>query len=75
MKKCQITAENMYNLDEKRFMIGVEQAIKHILTRKKLSSGIIIGVALWNGNRKWVSFLAAIYAIANVFAPALIYQV
>ena len=43
IEKYQITAENMYNFDEKRFMIGVGQAIKHIMIRKDLQSGEIIG--------------------------------
>lgn len=73
MERYRITAENMYNFDEKRFMIGVGQAVKRILTREELRSGEIIG-ASQDRNREWVSLLAAIFALANVVPPALIYQ-
>lgn len=55
MEKYQITAENMYNFDEKRFIIGVEQAVKRIITREELRSGEIIG-ASQDGNREWYQF-------------------
>lgn len=73
MKRYQITAKNMYNFDEKGFMIGVGQAVKHILTRDKLQSREIIG-ASQDGNREWVSLLATICTLADVILPALIYQ-
>ena len=43
MEKYRITVENIYNFDEKGFMIGVGQAVKHIMTKKELRSGEIIG--------------------------------
>lgn len=43
MEKYRITAENMYNFDEKGSMIGIGQAVKRILTREELRSGKIIG--------------------------------
>ena len=73
MKRYQITAKNMYNFDEKSFMIGVGQAVKRILTRDKLHSCEIIG-ASQDGNREWVSLLATIFALADVILLALIYQ-
>lgn len=36
MGKYQITVENMYYFDAKDFMIGIGQAIKHIMIREKL---------------------------------------
>lgn len=54
-------------------MIGVGQAVKRILTREELRNGEIIG-ASQDGNREWVSLLAAICAVADVIPPALIYQ-
>ena len=32
----------MYNFDNKRFIIGVGQTVKHIITRKKLQNDKII---------------------------------
>ena len=63
----------MYNFDEKGFMIGVGQAVKRIMTKGKLRSGEIIG-ASQDGNREWISLLAAICAVADVIPPTLIYQ-
>lgn len=54
-------------------MIGVGQAVKRILTREELRNGEIIG-ASQDGNREWVSLLAAICAVADVIPQALIYQ-
>lgn len=45
MKKYLITAENIYNFDEKRFIIGVGQAVKRIITREELRSSEIIGAS------------------------------
>lgn len=36
MEKYQITSENIYNFDKKKFMIEVKQAIKYIIIKKKL---------------------------------------
>ena len=51
MEKYRITAENMYNFDEKGFMIGVGQAVKCIMIREKLRGGEIIR-ASQDGNRE-----------------------
>ena len=48
MEKHWITAENMYNFDEKRFMIGLGQAVKRIMTREELRRGKILGVSKTN---------------------------
>lgn len=44
-------AENIYNFDEKWFMIRVRQAVKYIMTRKKLQHDKIIRVSQ-NRNRE-----------------------
>lgn len=51
MEKYRITAENMYNFDEKGFMIWVGQAVKRTLTREELLSGEIIA-ASHDGNKE-----------------------
>lgn len=68
-----IGLQTTYSFDEKRFIIGVGQVVKLILTREELRSGEIIG-ASQDRNREWVLLiLAAICAIADVIPPALIY--
>lgn len=51
MEKYRITAENMYNFDEKRFMIGLGQAVKRIMTREELRRGKILGVSKDGSNQ------------------------
>lgn len=62
----------MYNFHEKGFMIGVGQAFKLILMREELRSDGIIGSS-HDGNKEWVSLLAAICAIADTIPPVFIY--
>lgn len=73
MEKYRITAENMYNFDEKGFMIGIGQAVKHILTREELRSGKIIG-ASQDGNREWVSLFTCYLRSSRCNPTSLTYQ-
>lgn len=37
--------KNIYNFNQKEFMIGVEQAVKHIITKKELQNSKIISAS------------------------------
>jgi hypothetical protein len=60
-------------LDEKGFMIGYSKSTKRIVTRTAYERGQLMG-AQHDGNREWITLLAAIIAIGRKLPPALIYQ-
>jgi hypothetical protein len=41
IEKYQITAENIYNFNEKGFIIGFARSLKRIMAREALESGRI----------------------------------
>ena len=45
MEKYSITADNLYNWDEKGFLLGLAHAIKRIMTHDALKKGKIIGAS------------------------------
>ena len=57
--------ENIYNFDEKRFMIGVGITLLWVMTHEELNSDEIIGVSQ-DGNREWISLLVTICMIASI---------
>jgi len=68
-----ITADNIYNMDEKGFMIGQVQKSHRIFTKdtytdqKEAKAG-------QDGNREWITVLATICADGTALSPALIYK-
>ena len=73
METCSITTENIYNFDEKGFLIGLGSATKHIMVRAALKSGQILG-ASQDGSREFISLLACICADSTYLPPTLIYE-
>ena len=73
IEKYNITAENIYNWDEKGFVIGQATATQRIMSREALESGRITR-ASQDGSREFISLLACISAIGAVLPPALIYK-
>lgn len=45
MEKYNITAKNLYNWDEKGFLLSLARALKRIMTRHALKQGKIMGAA------------------------------
>jgi hypothetical protein len=72
MEKYGITAENLYNWDEKGFLLSLAHAIKRIMTHDALKKGRIMG-ASQDGSREFISLLACICADGTALPPALIY--
>lgn len=65
--------ENIYNWDEKGFLIGICQAVKRIMTRETYDSGKVRS-ARQDGSREFISLLATICADGTKLPPALIYK-
>ena len=45
IEKYNITAENMYNWDEKGFLLGLAHAVKRIMTLHAYKTGRIMGAS------------------------------
>jgi hypothetical protein len=73
IEKYKITAENIYNFDEKGFSIGLGRTMKRIMTQEALKSGRI-KKAKQDGSREFISLLACISAIGRWIPPLLIYK-
>ncbi len=73
MEKYRITEENIYNFDEKGFIIGAGITSARLMTYEELASSEIIG-ASQDGSREWISLLAAICVVSATIPPSLIYQ-
>ncbi|RFU27513.1 hypothetical protein B7463_g8836, partial [Scytalidium lignicola] len=66
-----IIAENIYNIDEKGFLISVMATSKRILTRKAYETGKAHNTQ--DGNKEFISILACILATRIALPPGLIY--
>lgn len=55
--KYDIDARQMYNMDEKGFLIGVAQKSKRIFSRQLLEAGTL-GNTQQDGNREWVTAIS-----------------
>jgi hypothetical protein len=73
IEKYNLTAENIYNWDEKGFLIGICRALKRIMTKAAYKSGRV-GKAAQDGSREFISLLACVSAISQRLPAALIYK-
>ena len=73
IEKYKITAENIYNFDEKGFLMGFGRSLKRIMSRAALESGRITK-SKQDGSREFISVLACINAIGKWIPPLLVYK-
>jgi len=73
IKKYKISTENIYNIDEKGFLLGLLNKIKQIVPLDMLQSKQLIGPAQ-DGSREFITLIAAICADGTFLPPGLIYQ-
>jgi hypothetical protein len=71
--KWKITADNIYNFDEKGFLMGFGRTLKRIMTIQALEQGRITK-SKQDGSREFISILATISAIGRWIPPLLIYK-
>jgi hypothetical protein len=64
IEKYRITAENIYNFDEKGFLMGFGRTLKRVMTVEALKSGRITK-SKQDGSREFISILATISAIGR----------
>jgi hypothetical protein len=68
-----IEPRQMYNMDEKGFLIGVLAKMKRIFSRRQYEKGSVKQM-LQDGNREWITAIASICADGTALSPGLIYQ-
>jgi hypothetical protein len=73
IEKWGITADNIYNFDEKGFLMGFGRTLKRIMTVEALKAGRITK-SKQDGSREFISILATISAIGRWIPPLLIYK-
>lgn len=73
IEQYNITMENIYNWDEKGFLIGLAHALKRTMTQEAYDQ-FRVRSAKQDGSREFISLLATICADGTKVPPALIYQ-
>ena len=75
IKQYNIETKNVYNLDEKGFLIGILNKMKRVYTKPQSygKKSKLIGAGQ-DGNRDWITILACICADGTKLPPGLIYQ-
>lgn len=72
IEKYNIEHMNIYNFDEKGFMVGIGQSTKRIAPIETLKAKMI--TATQDGSCEFISLLAGICADETALPPTLIYQ-
>jgi hypothetical protein len=73
IEKYHIQPCNIYNWDEKGFLIGLLRTLKRIVPINTIRDSRSLGAAQ-DGSREFISLLACISAARKVLPPALIYE-
>lgn len=73
IQQYQISEDNIYNMDEKGFLLGILNKVRRIFSRELKGSGKLLG-AVQDGSRDWLTVAATICADGTAPAPLLIYQ-
>lgn len=69
----KVEPRHTYNMDEKGFLLGVLSKPKRVFSRPRYEEGSIKQV-VQDGNREWITTIAAICADGTALSPSLIYQ-
>ena len=73
MEEYHITAENIYNVDEKGFLIGIGSKMRRIMTREAYEQGIC-QQSSQDGNREFITLIAYVSALGIAIPPTLLYK-
>ena len=71
--QCNVQARDMYNMDEKGFLIGFLTKARRIFTKSAFESKRLLGAGQ-SGNREWITVIATICADGTWLSPAIIYR-
>jgi DDE superfamily endonuclease/Tc5 transposase DNA-binding domain len=73
IEQYNLLPEQIYNMDEKGFMIGITSKSKRIFSRQQYEQGGI-KQHLQDGNREWITTIGCICANGTALPPGLIYM-
>jgi hypothetical protein len=73
MSKYDVETHNIYNMDEKGFMLGILTRSKRVFSRSLYEEGKI-KAHIQDGSREWIMLLACICADGSHLEPSLIYR-
>ena len=73
LEQYQVEPQNIYNMDEKGFLIGILSKMKRIFSRRRYKEGSIKQI-IQDGHREWITTIATICADGSALPPGLIYQ-
>lgn len=68
MEENQILAEDLYNMDEKGFALGVQGSLRVMCPKKEKP------VVVQDGNRTWVSIIEGVSAAGALLPPLIIFK-
>jgi hypothetical protein len=73
IEQYNLTPDQIWNMDEKGFLLGIVTREKRIFSKTKYEDG---GYKqnLQDGNREWITTIACICANGNALSPSLIYM-
>ena len=69
LDECEVLDEDIYNMDEKGFMLGVIGKVKVMISRHEKKQYMT-----QYGNREWVSIIEAVSATGKVIRPFIIFK-
>jgi hypothetical protein len=73
MQEYEVEAENVYNIDEKGFMLGTTGRFKRVFS-KRLWQQKRTRQALQDSSREWISILACVCADRSKLSLGIIYK-
>jgi hypothetical protein len=73
MRQYDVEAENVYNMDEKGFFVGITGRSKRVFSKAAWQHKEKTQ-ALQDGSREWITVIAAVCADGKTLPPALIFQ-
>jgi hypothetical protein len=72
MAQYSVEAKNVYNMDEKGFLIGMQHKARRVFPQASFGSGKKLGAGQ-DGNREWITCVACICQDGTYIPPGLIY--
>jgi hypothetical protein len=73
MRQYDVDAKNVYNMDEKGFLIGKTSRSKRVFSKQPWQQKKVTA-ALQDGNRDWITIMACICADGSWIDPAVIFE-
>ena len=73
MDEHYITADDIWNVDEKGFLIGIGLKMRRIMSRKAYEEGRC-RQSTQDGNREFITLIACVLALGKALPPTLLYK-